>query len=641
MKKKLLLSVLALFVFAAFTFSVNATTVLNVETSQPAKAPSKAYGSDTMLSSVVGNEFDLSKLKFGEVTGSNKFEKIYLGTIPSSKQQFLLETKLVDPTTGKPNFTLDNVFGSTWFSAYCLDGTKKYPGLGIYSSTSFYTNLVAFETARAQGDYATMRARAKNLVNYVIHAAISNSNDSNIKNLLSTYGSPDFNPEGISFLGYTGGNTSQEVQVDLLFLGSILDNLQTMEGGTTGFTIYITSMNFVNDNDITQVHTATAAELSGGTAGTTNSYSFYPDRSCDTGYTFNKVSGKCINDSNSSDRVDPTESCQVGTLDSTTHRCVVSLGSDVSVYPLTFNSMDVLFNKFKLSGNLDGYEHALWILEHTYPTLEIGDALAAAGTSLDAVKQEVKTLYNIADEQVEEYTENVVYGVVQYALWKSTLGVDPGNATIGNTVTDASGTVLTELNKLYDYLIREREEYTGYGSTTYTNEISLSKPAAGKEIFKESKTAYTYGPYKATYSVLEANGMNISAKNDSSELSKIKFIDESGNTITKLTNGQTFYVVVEKSAKIGSVKLHLELVDAVGFDPATNRGKVYSPIFVNAQNVMVGGKIKSITVEKDFDLVYNPKTGVENIAVLLMVTLVAFSLGYLVLSYRAKPVGLN
>ena len=87
--------------------------------------------------------------------------------------------------------------------------------------------------------------------------------------------------------------------------------------------------------------------------------------------------------------------------------------------------------------------------------------------------------------------------------------------------------------------------------------------------------------------------------------------------------------------------LHLELVDAVGFDPATNRGKVYSPIFVNAQNVMVGGKIKSITVEKDFDLVYNPKTGVENIAVLLMVTLVAFSLGYLVLSYRAKPVGLN
>ena len=56
---------------------------------------------------------------------------------------------------------------------------------------------------------------------------------------------------------------------------------------------------------------------------------------------------------------------------------------------------------------------------------------------------------------------------------------------------------------------------------------------------------------------------------------------------------------------------------------------------------MSGGSIETSDINTSFDIVINAKTGVEDVAVLLMVTLVAFSLGYLVLSYKTKPVELS
>lgn len=650
MKKKFLLSVLALFVFAAFTLNVNAAagdkSILNVEASQAAKAPESAPGSGTTLYSVVGRDFNLSKIKFGTVTGESSLNKIYLGTIGGRQQSNLLDKTNYAPIVYEnsafkpnPNMTLNNILGN-WFTAYCLDGTKKYPTLGIYSFPGFYSKLVAFETAKATYQAAVaggnteaattaqgqMLANGQSLVDYILYAALSNSEDSNVQNVFAAVSEYKVFPT----FEYAGRD-------NLYFILGILSNLQSAKT----FTIDVTGITFAKSTTefVEKTPTDFGSVSTQGPVKNVTSYNFYALDLQGNG----------------------TYSCPVGTPDSetvtTNTKCAVPLGSETTVYELNFGALDVLFSKFKLSGNLDGREHALWILEHSYPALSLSDALAAAGTSLDAVKGEVCGLegHEYADgtcnglDNLDVYVENYIYGIVQYALWYSMgpsatpyyNGVDPAGNTIGDTITAASGSAsTTNLQTFYHYLIQERT-YDNYGSTTYTNEISLSKPAAGKEIFKESKTAYTYGPYKATYSVLEANGMNISAKNDSAELSKIKFIDEEGNTITRLTNGQTFYVVVDKKAKIGSVKLHLSLVDPVGFNPATNRGKVYSPIYVNAQNVMTVGKIESITVEKDFDLVYNPKTGVENIAVLLMVTLVAFSLGYLVLSYRAKPVGLN
>ena len=49
-----------------------------------------------------------------------------------------------------------------------------------------------------------------------------------------------------------------------------------------------------------------------------------------------------------------------------------------------------------------------------------------------------------------------------------------------------------------------------------------------------------------------------------------------------------------------------------------------------------------MTTEIDASAVLNvdigPATGVENVAILLVITLVSFSIGYLVLGYKNKPV---
>ena len=56
---------------------------------------------------------------------------------------------------------------------------------------------------------------------------------------------------------------------------------------------------------------------------------------------------------------------------------------------------------------------------------------------------------------------------------------------------------------------------------------------------------------------------------------------------------------------------------------------------------MSGGKIVNKNLETSVELVTNPETGVENVALLLMVTLVAFTLAYLLLSYKQKSVKLD
>ena len=77
------------------------------------------------------------------------------------------------------------------------------------------------------------------------------------------------------------------------------------------------------------------------------------------------------------------------------------------------------------------------------------------------------------------------------------------------------------------------------------------------------------------------------------------------------------------------------------FSPTTNRGRIYFPTFTLGQNTISAGKIVHSNIAESFDFPTNAKTGVENIALLLMVTLVAFTLAYLVLSYKQKPVTLS
>ena len=316
-----------------------------------------------------------------------------------------------------------------------------------------------------------------------------------------------------------------------------------------------------------------------------------------------------------------------------------------TTYDLVFTGKDVLFDKYTVTDNskVTGYDHAIWIIEHSYPTLALKTSVEAAGANYDALRKEICELEGHTFDDtaltctgfaaLDDYVENYVYGTVQYAIWKVT-GQKVGTKTLGEDVINSS-----ELNKLYKYLIKDRSEISGYGTKTFANKITVETPKEGKEQYKETSSTYVYGPYSADYDVLSGGKMKLSVTN--ADKTGIKLIDENGDEITELEKGGTFYIECTKAAKVSSVTVSVKLEDAGVFDPLTNRGRVYNPVFRLEQNVLSGGKIVNKNLETTIELVANPKTGVENVALLLMVTLVAFTLAYLLLSYRQKPIQLS
>ena len=162
-----------------------------------------------------------------------------------------------------------------------------------------------------------------------------------------------------------------------------------------------------------------------------------------------------------------------------------------------------------------------------------------------------------------------------------------------------------------------------------------------KELFKKTDTAFIYGPYKASYNALVTNDNKIALSIKNEDKTGIKLVDKNLHEIASVSAGEEFYISIDKKASVGSVAVGLSLDNVVTFSPASNRARIYTPIFSLGQNALSGGKVTNITITGDLTVTANAKTGVENIALLLMVTLVAFTLGYLVLSYKSKPVELQ
>ena len=321
------------------------------------------------------------------------------------------------------------------------------------------------------------------------------------------------------------------------------------------------------------------------------------------------------------------------------------------VYTLTFTGADVYFLKYKAetpSGK--DYTKALWIIEHSYPTLPIRESLEKAGADYDTLSSQIAALQatdspddqagtppisNLSGSTLDAYVENYVYSTVQYAIWYVQNKDDADGDTIFNSIKNVS-----ELDKLYKYLINNATDSSSYsGSEHYTNEVTITKPEKGKEIYQEKTDYYIYGPYGASYNALSNDAISLTITN--TDKTGISLVDKDGNVINSVANGGEFYIKVDKKAKIASVTGTASVEHVTTFSPVTDRARVYTSFFPLAQNVMSGGKVNEISISKPWQADYNAKTGVENIALLLMVTLVAFSLGYMVLSFKAKPIGLN
>lgn len=554
MKRKILFSILMVFVTFIFAVSVNAA--ISIPNTTKAKAPKNPPSTSTVLYGTVTENFDFRLVEFEPKTGSTAIQgkkdlkKIILGELKSS-------------STDGFGTTLDNTF-ENWFTAYCLDNSKKYPLYGILTN-DYYSSATSAELKLDEAVLAAIATdkKAQDAINakssltsgsVAIFTVVELDDDQTVVERFYELDTPD---------------TAQGV-VDAI------NNL------TTEVTIKLKKIVF--QKGLSQEIVVTAADITGNSSATT--------------------------------------------------------------YDLKFKGIDILFEKYNVTeyNSVKGYDHALWIIEHSYPTLPLKTAVEAAGGDYDHLRVEICTAmgqYNTTTEtcgksDIDDYVENYVYGVVQYAIWKATDHTVDGEE-LGSSL--ANKTALSELNKLYEYLIKDRSEYSGYSTKDFKNTISVKAPKEKEELYKETSSSYIYGPYKVSYDVLAGGNMELSVTN--ADKTGIKLINANGDEISTLEKGGTFFIECAKKQKISSVTVSIKLNGASVFDPKTHRGRIYFPRLKIEQNVMSGGKIVNKDLETRVELLTNPQTGVENVALLLMVTLVAFTLAYLILSYKQKSVQLN
>lgn len=314
------------------------------------------------------------------------------------------------------------------------------------------------------------------------------------------------------------------------------------------------------------------------------------------------------------------------------------LVSDLPTATITINKTSSLYDKYtaiNMPENSINYNKALWVIEHSYPTITIDELLRDAGSSKDAVVSDLVKL-GLTNEQALDQLPDFIYTVTQYSIWKVQDNyvryIDGVAHKLGDTLVGS-----TELDKVYKYLIANRGDiYTNYDTHVYGQDLTVSVPETGKELYKTSDTAYRYGPYKVTSNMITAGSLSVGIT--ATDSTDIILTDASGSKVSNLTVDTDFYVQVPKTNKSTEVKVKVSTTDGKTFETSGNRGRIYSPsMYIMEQQVASGGKVISISKDIEFAVAINPKTGVQDVVLIMMVALLAFGLGYGVLKYKNKP----
>ena len=622
MKKKLFLSIVALFVFSVFLIRVNAATTSYPPLFQlgwdiPAKAP-KISGNALVLPATdlaygaVTNEFDFSKVVFaknggGTIEGKEDLRKIIIGELQKSA---ITGNAAAKKGGSETNEQYVERLLKNYFTAYCLDESLKYPVYGLFNQGGWLNDDLGIATGYS---YAVNNDGSYNATNagvypQALQAAIAVSaimNDSSFDTLRA-----DLKSEGA---GYSNFNV-------------------VMPDGSEG--VYIEAL---DGGDIEQYYEDI---MSTGTSNIKLGLMFI-------GFEFSMPTGSqpatkqvfYVSDSNTKDDIEDRFS-------NATVKYILGSAYSEDLVPLKTSSdgkanlKELGFQKFNSTTDttaLNNKDHALWIVENSYPTLTISQALTKAGVTETTFKSQVKSLYGISDADVDKYTEMVIYGIVQYAIWNVT-GYGVGGDELGNSITTGG----SELNKLYQYLINSANVPANYGSAgTYSQSIKITTPEDGKELYKTTTNYDYYGPYKATYNALVEEGNKIQYSISDNSNGDFKIVNSSFNEISEITKDSDFYIQTTHNKSFTDININLSVGGITTFKPTSSRGRVYNPISGMSQNALIAGRATQVTITGDFNINGNPETGVQNIALLLMVTLVAFTLGYLVLSYKQKPIQLQ
>lgn len=523
MKKKFLNS---LFVVLSFFLMITMTDALT------AKAPGEVPAENESLYATVDSNFDFSKIKFKTTTGDEV-------AAMDNMKKIMLSTGIVDGSVPE--------LSANWFSAYCLDGSEKYPSTGYAVMAPYLsTDQTKFEAA--------LRAAFYNMTN------------------TSDY----LGGRALYELIYTAKDFTGDPIIDFVVPDEqTYDYTQALADLTAGkeVTVTLTSVTYTNLTT-NQLKTFTAEDLSAALYGNGN-----------------------------------------------------------KPFEVTITRENMLFNMYTSTKmpTTKNYNHALWIIEHSYPTFDLNASIQMAGGDVQTLLNEVKALHEgVSDEDATTLMENYVYSTVQYAIWKVVDGKDSLGTSLGDSLVGS-----TELNKLYQYLILDRAEYATYGSQEFGASFGLNYPKGKDIIDKETNDYYKYGPFSVTSGLVSYETATVSVKGS---VSGVKIVDAAGNEITKINKDQDFYVIANKDANITSLNVEVATDDGYVFEPASNRGRIYYSNYALGQNVLSGGIIKPVTASQSFELLFNPKTGVEDVAILLVITLVSFAIGYFVLKFNNQQV---
>ena len=560
MKKKIILSVIALFLVSVFAIKLNADTLMQIDFKTPAVAPTTIPGDGEDVSATITETFDFSGVKFSngsnEIAGISDLRKIIIGTRKAS-------TTVSDVNA---TYSLSDLFES-YFMAYCLDANKKYPGYGILSY-SYYTD-------------SAINGNLDNQIEAIVTVAIANNANYKkyVDKAVQKLGSNYYGDPVVSFSLPDGVTTDD-----------LLANFEANQE----ITINVKSISFSTADGSKVVH-----------------------------FVINEDTKTAIGEPESSNVM---------------YEWLTDNHDDENL-PIKAKLDDLALQKYvaKDDSNISGYAHALWIVEHSYPTLSLEKTLTAAGTSLADLKTQVSSLPGNAGYTDDQKAEGYVYATIQYAIWHTTgFQVEGQDLTGYDTISNVPA-----LKSLYEYLINASVDSHYLDSSTYSTSITVTKPEEGKELHEKKDDVYYYGPFSGTYNALVDGTDKMTVTINGTDVQGVTVVDESYNPITEVAKGQKFYIKVAGKAKIGSVSATLSIDGIETFKPASARGRVYYPYYTMGQNAMSGGKLSTTTITGNLDFPTNSKTGVQNVALLLMVTLVAFTLGYLVLSYKTKPVSLN
>ncbi len=302
-------------------------------------------------------------------------------------------------------------------------------------------------------------------------------------------------------------------------------------------------------------------------------------------------------------------------------------------YSLTLNIANTYFDHYMVNnmGSSVDYKRVLWIIEHSYPTLSLARLYTDAGVDATTINSQLLSLSGNSTLTDEEKIDGYIYSTVQYAIWH-VLGKKVENKTIGDELVGSS-----ELNKIYQYLIKDRNVYSTYGDKVFTSEISITKPSGVNEIYEESTDSIKYGPYSVKSGMVSTGKISLSSNNTTD----VKIVDANDNVISSVNENEKFFVVVQKKNDATSIVITATAANGYTFVPSSNRGRVYYSVSPMVQNVVSGGIIRSVSDTKTLDILVSPKTGIPNIALLFIVTLVIFTVGYFLIIKTNKKVELK